>query len=275
MVCRIVAIATGWDREEAMTQAKTIADWLYDQHTTRQDFRSHADLKAGGLEIAYAVQDYLVARRCQARNEIVAGYKIGVTTPRMQEMVGLSHPIAGAIVSGGIMTAPAELICANYVRLGLECEVAVRLSAPLDARKGPPARAEIAEAIGEIAAAFEIIEDRNADYKTLDMPSLVADDSWNAGMIAGAPRPLFDLADVQGRLSINGALVDTGSTADVLGHPLNSIAWLCEHLGRREQRIEAGQWIMTGTIIPTRFAKPGDHYVFEIEDLAPVEVRIV
>ena len=257
-----------------MDRAQTLADWLYGQHAARQDYYSNEEIKAGGLDLAYAVQDHLIAKRATARNESVAGYKIGVTTPRMQEMVGLTHPIAGAILSGGVINAPVELRCADFVRLGLECEVAVQLRTPLDARNGPLARNKITAAVGVIAAAFEIIEDRNADYKSLDMPSLVADDSWNAGMVAGAPGQLIDLADAPGRLSVNGALVDTGSTADVLGHPLNSIAWLCEHLARRGQRVEAGQWIMTGTIIPTRFPKPGDHYLFEIEGLAPVEVRI-
>jgi 2-keto-4-pentenoate hydratase len=60
----------------------------------------------------------------------------------------------------------------------------------------------------------------------------------------------------------------------VLGHPLNSIAWLCEHLARRNARIEAGQWVMTGSIVPTRFPQAGDHYLFEIAGLPPVEARI-
>ncbi len=255
------------------SRADRIAEWFDQQHRTRQSFRSHEELTRADLAFAYDVQDRLVAMRA-ARGEQVAGYKIGLTTARMQQMCGLEHPIAGAILSGGVHRSPFVLKSVDFVRLGLECEIAVKLATPLDGRTGALTHADIAASVEKIAAAFEVIEDRAADYKSLDMPGLIADNSWNAGMIAAASRPLLDLDDLTGRLFINGQETDSGSTRDVLEHPLNSIAWLSDHLARRHQRIEAGQWIMTGTIIPTRFPQAGDHYRFELPGLDAVEVRI-
>ena len=261
-------------RDMAGNVAGDLAGWLQGQHLSRQVFRSHDALRAGGLELAYNVQDQLIALRTAVSGQTIAGYKIGVTTPRMQQMVGLDHPIAGALLSGGVMASPARVNSAAYVRLGLECEVAVRLGIPLDGRACAPSREQAAASISEVAAAFEIIEDRAADYKALDMPGLVADNSWNAGVILGEPRPLPDLADLKGRLRVNGEAADSGSTKDVLGHPLNSLIWLCEHLGRRNARIEAGQWIMTGSIVPTRFPATGDVYHFEIDGLPAVQTTV-
>ena len=254
--------------------ASAIARWLFEEHAARRPFRVHEALAGGDLDLACDAQDELIALRRAASGETIAGYKIGLTTPRMQRMCGLDHPIAGVILSGGVRRGPARIEAARFVRLGLECEVAARLARPLDGRGGVPAREEIAASIGEIAPAFEVIEDRAADYKALSIPGLVADNSWNAGMILGESRPLIDLSDRPGRLSINDAATDEGSTRDVLGHPLNSVAWLYEHLARRGRRIEAGQWVLTGSIVPTRFPAQGDRYRFAIDGLGEVTASV-
>jgi 2-keto-4-pentenoate hydratase len=254
-------------------QADNIARWLHEQHRAHKHFEAINALSDRGLEFAYNVQERFVAGLPGGGEPI--GYKIGLTTPRMQQMCGLDHPIAGFIAAGSHIPSPAALQVRSFVRLGLECEIAVQLREPLDGRNGVPSREQIAARIAFVAAAFEIIEDRAADYKRLDMRSLIADNSWNAGMISAPAQAPVDLASQTGRLWINGKETDSGSTRDVLGHPLNSVEWLCDHLARRNARIEAGQWIMTGSIVPTRFPKPGDHYIFEIEGLPRVEANIV
>lgn len=248
------------------------AQRLLDAHATRAPFASDAHLLTQSLAFAYDVQDLFQARRAQ--EQPLAGYKIGLTTPRMQKMCGLDHPIAGQILSGGIVRSPARLQSSRYVRLGLECEVAVKLARTLDARGADLDLEQVAACVEGVCVAFEIIEDRAADYARLDMPSLIADNSWNAGAVLSEMRPLPDLANLTGRLWINGEATDSGSTADVLGHPLTSVHWLATHLAARGCVLDAGQWVLTGSIVPTRFPKPGDAYRFEVEGLPPVAASI-
>ena len=67
-----------------------------------------------------------------------------------------------------------------------------------------------------IAAVGEIVEDRYADFRAFDTPTLIADDFFNAGCVLGAPvtgwREL-DLADLRGRMTING--VEVGRTQNM------------------------------------------------------------
>ena len=52
-------------------------------------------------------------------------------------------------------------------------------------------------------AAFELIEDRRADYKSSKALSLIADNAWNGGIVIGAAKPPpagLDLNGIRGRL---------------------------------------------------------------------------
>ena len=48
---------------------------------------------------AYAVQREYVRLQMQARGAGAAGYKIGLTSKRMQEMCGIDSPIAGVVLA--------------------------------------------------------------------------------------------------------------------------------------------------------------------------------
>ena len=75
-------------------------------------------------------------------------------------------------------------------------------------------------------------------------------------------------------LSRNSAAVESGNSSDVMGDPLNVVAWLRKHLAGRGASLQPGQWISTGSIVTTKFAVAGERYRFEVEGLAAVEVLI-
>ena len=46
--------------------------------------------------------------------------------------------------------------------------------------------------------AVELVDDRHCDYATLDVLSLIADNSWNAGIVLGVfQRPVQELAQIR------------------------------------------------------------------------------
>src|SRR5947208_364275 len=55
-----------------------------------------SDLRPGDLAEAYAMQEQLQALFAAERGA-VAGYKIAITTPVMQQLMGMDHPCGGAI----------------------------------------------------------------------------------------------------------------------------------------------------------------------------------
>ena len=259
--------------------ALTRARWLLEQHRAGAPFTSFlAAEPAADMGHAYDVQDAFVALLSQAGRGSPAGYKIGLTGRPMQQMCGIDHPVAGVVLSQRVYRSPAAVRGDGFVRLGVESELAVQFARPLSARPGTAVSADdVLASLGAAAAAFELVDDRGADYGALEARSLVADNSWNEGIVLGAPVALGDLGDfgaLDGTLEIDGRVVDHGRSGSALGGPLAAVAWLAEHLAARGRRIEAGDWVMTGSLVTTRFAQPGERYRFALGALPAVELEI-
>ncbi|HVJ54146.1 MAG TPA: fumarylacetoacetate hydrolase family protein [Aliidongia sp.] len=245
-------------------------------HRERARFRSFsAEYGIRNLDDAYDAQEALTALRMGTAGDRSVGYKIGLTSLRMQEMCGIPHPIAGTVLAGGVRESGARLDPAQYGRLGIEFEIAVRLGHDLPLQARPYEMAEISAAVDAVAPAIEIIDDRNADYASLDPLSLVADNSWNAGIVLGPfSRNWPDLPSLAGTVLGDGKAFDQGTGADVLGHPFAPLAWLANHLATRGAGLTAGDIVMTGSIVTTKFPAAGETYRFELAGLGAVEAAI-
>ena len=205
----------------------------------------------------------------------VAGYKIGCTTPVMQKYLGIDHPCAGGIFADSIHTSPAVLKHRNFRRVGVECEIAVRLDRDLPA--GPYSRESVADAVGECMAAIELVDDRYIDYKQLDAASLIADDFFGAGCVLGEARrdwQSLDLAACGAIMTVNGKDAGRGSGAMVLGHPLEALAWLANNLVERGNSLRQGDIVMTGSMVETRWLEAGDWVDVTIDRLGVAAVSL-
>lgn len=120
------------------------------------------ELIPADLDDAYRVRAAYEAIEAPRRGE-VAGYKIGLTTPVMQRLCGVAEPCYGAMFSREIRHSPAELRVADYCRVGIETEIAVRLGTDLPQGAG----AGLAAAVESCMAAIEVLEDLRHDYKRL------------------------------------------------------------------------------------------------------------
>ncbi len=256
--------------------ATKTAQTLMDQHG--RGARFHAFAAAAGvvdLAGAYAVQREYVRLQMESRGVGAVGYKVGLTSPRMQAMCKIDRPIAGVILEDRVHQSGASLDSSRYGRIGLEFEIAMRLGRDLHVGAGPIEIAEVAEAVDAVCPAVEIVDDRHCDYAALDVLSLVADNSWNAGVVLGEfRRPWPDLATIEGIVSLNGQAVDRGSGRDVLGHPMNSVAWVAKHLGETGQGLRAGDIVMTGNLVTTKFPTESSRHRFELYGLGMVELSI-
>jgi len=231
-------------------------------------------LGVDSLQRAYDVQDAILAEMTDKGREI-AGYKVGLTSPRMQEMCGLDQPVGGAVFAEVVEASPARAELSRYGRLGLEFEICVRMGAGVSGEGTPYNRDSIAGYISEVGPAFELIDDRNADYSALDIYSLIADNSWNAGVVLGPMNPFAgDPGALTGRLYLNGGQIDEGAGSDVLGHPFESVAWLANNVIERGGALKAGDLVMTGSLIPTRFPDAGETYRFAMDELGDVVLDI-
>jgi 2-oxo-3-hexenedioate decarboxylase/2-keto-4-pentenoate hydratase len=256
------------------------ARFLWEEHRAQKAFEPiPAILAPRTVDEAYATQERLHALMTEGHGS-VAGYKIALTTPVMQQMVGLQTPIAGAIMGGAIHSSPVTLRRADYVRLGVECEIAVQLGKDLPATQAPYRRDQVADAMAAVMPAFELVDDRQADYTQLaaHVLTLIADNAWNAGIVLGSPLRdwrTIDLAAARGVMLINGTVVGEGHGRDVMGHPFEALLWLVNMLAQRGKSLTQGMMVMTGSIVATKFVNPGDTVGLAVDGLGEVRLNVV
>jgi 2-keto-4-pentenoate hydratase len=242
--------------------------------------RNHAPLAAlevppadetAGYKIQRAVHDLLLPHV-----GALVGYKIGCTSQVMQEYIGIPHPCAGGVFQNGVHDSGAKLATSDYVRVGVECEIAVQLKRDLAPGEAPFTAEWVEEAVEAYQPAIEIVDDRYVKWQKMGAPTLIADDFFAAGCVLGSAverSAVPDLKAVVGRAILNGKEAAQGTGADVLGHPHNALAWLANHLAAEGKGLHAGQIVLTGSLVKTLWLKAGDKVRMELEGLGTVEAE--
>lgn len=253
--------------------AKAAARFIADAHAGRQAYVNLPDhLAPPSLADAYAVQEALVALWTPLHGP-VAGLKIATTTKVMQALMGIDHPCGGMIYGQRIHPTGATLRLADHMHLVLEAELAVRVSRTLAKGAQPYTARSVRDAVAEVMPAFELIEDRNAHYKSTKAYSLIADNAWNAGIVLGKAVPVAasqELNGLAGKLTIDGVMKGEGRTDD----PMGALAWCANLAADRGRPLEKGQVVITGSVIATFPVTAGNGLRFEIEGLGAVEARV-
>ena len=239
------------------------------------------DALPGSVELdeptAYLVQYNLHERLSQAGQGSVAGFKIGCTTLVMQDYLNIDHPCAGGVMSATVARNTGEFRAPRQGRIGVECEIAVTLGKTLGPASAPHSKETVGDAIAACHAAIEIVADRYTDYTQLNAPFLIADDFFNAGCVLGNGRTdwqALDLAAVHGQLWVNNTLRGSGCGADILGHPLNALAWLADRYAVLGGSLPAGSFVLLGSVVQTQWLVAGDRVKVDLDGLGEAEAII-
>ncbi len=248
------------------------------QYRDRTRFSFDEESAPRTVDEAYAVHGAFQDIMSQTRGPI-AGYKIAYTTATMQQNAGVSEPGAGVILAKNIYYSPATLQGCDYLRLGIECEVAARLGKDLPASGAPYNRVQVAEAVDAIMPAFEVIDGRGSEIEDSQarLHASIATNISNAGIVLGSPVADWrkvDLAAARGSMTINGELVGEGHGSDVMGHPLEPLVWLANMLAKRGKGLTAGTVVITGSIVTPKFLKPGDSATVSIEGIGDASLTV-
>ena len=207
--------------------------------------------EAAGYALQYAVAEALGATR-------PAGFKIGATTKQMQDYLGLNGPAAGFVPAASLQPNGATLRFADFHNVGVECEVGLRLGRDLPF--GSYTAEQVRDAVAEVFPAIEIVERRYDDLKALGTPTLIADQVFHRAGVTGTPVAdwrAVDLAATHGAMYLGGEKAGEGHGRDLLGHPLNALAWLAgSGAARLFGGLKAGQLVWLGSVTPP-FWLPG------------------
>lgn len=253
-----------------------VADWIVNEHKAGNRYRPlPAEFAIESMADAYRIQAKLADTWSMTRGAM-AGYKIALTSKPIQELCGINAPIAGRIYADTIHHGPAVISLQDFGRLGLEFELAVRVSADLKPMGTPWTAENVRSKIATLAPAFELIEDRSADYDHLDACSMIADNAWSGGVVLGPETAAWqhlDLVTNPVTLTLNGS-IESAVTGAAMGHPLTSLAWVANLLNDQGTALRAGDLVITGSTLATRFANLGDKARYHIDGLGHVELTI-
>jgi 2-keto-4-pentenoate hydratase len=255
----------------------TIARSLAEQRLSLAPLDLPENLRPRDENEAYVVQAEVNRQLSLSGLGMPVGHKIGCTTPVMQRFLGIPSPCAGAIFAATVLRGGGAISRARYRRLGVECEIVVELAADVAAADAPFTRDRLAVAVGAVMAGIEIVDDRYRDYRSLGVPTLIADNFFDAGCVLGGAVTdwrRLDLGGLEGRTLVNGSEVGRGSGAMVLGHPLEALTWLANARAARGLGLRRGEFVFLGSVVETKWLEAGDAVRIEIDGLGSLDLTV-
>ena len=237
-----------------------------------------AELMPPDLASAYRVQATVVDALCAEWGGERAGYKVAVTNPAAQRMLGVPHPVFGRILSTRVHRSPLRVRASDYQTCLIEVEIGFRMAEDAPEREGGHDRDSIAPYVGDLYPAIELVEHHFAGIERVTPLSLAADNAVHGAWIHGeavADWRGTDLAAQPTRLLVDGEENMSGSGGNVLGHPLAVVAWLANELPQYGLCLSRGDLVTTGVTTDGIYpASAGEDLVAEFPSLGRVELRL-
>jgi 2-keto-4-pentenoate hydratase len=226
-----------------------------------------------GVADGYAIQTHLV-RSLLDRGERVAGYKLGLTSRPMQELLGVDSPDFGPVFASGVHRDGVQLPVDAFIAPRIEGEIAVVLERDLS---GPDCTAiDARRATAGLVAALEIVDSRIIDWR-IKLADTVADLASSGAIAVSSnvvPVDGFDPRLIGMVLTKNGEVVATGAGAAALGDPMTDVAWLANTLAPMGVSLPAGSIIMTGALHAMVPVAPGDVFRADFDRLGPITITM-
>jgi 2-oxopent-4-enoate/cis-2-oxohex-4-enoate hydratase len=225
------------------------------------------------VDDAYRVSRRMLARR-MADGERIVGKKIGVTSKAVQTMLDVHQPDFGFLTDAMMFESGATIpIARTLIQPRAEGEIAFVLARDL---AGPGVtESDVVAATRCVRPCFEIVDSRIRDWK-IRIQDTVADNASSGVFVLGAeevdPRAV-DLVACRIAVQKNGAALSEGVGAAALGSPLVCVAWLANTLARFGIALEAGEVILSGSLVPLEPVRAGDRMHLELEGIGTASVE--
>lgn len=224
------------------------------------------------IDLAYEVQQQLTERRL-AEGARIVGRKIGLTSPAVQQQLGVDRPDFGVLFDDMDVTALDEVPSDRLLQPKAEAEIAFVLSADLDADDLD--LAAVRAAVDYAVAALEIVDSRVGDWN-IKITDTVADNASSGLYVLGTDRlnlDEFEPVDATMRMYVDDELVSEGNGAACLGDPLNALLWLARTAREFGNPLRAGQVVLSGALGPMVPAPRGVTVRAEISSLGTVTAK--
>jgi len=210
-------------------------------------------------------------RASQAAGDRLAGWKIGLTSRNSRDLMGTGIRPFGYVLANGFITSGERLTEPALAGCRLEPELCLVIGSDLAGPAVTPSDAR--SAVRSVAAAFEIITAPLPG--TPSVAARVAARLNQRGIVAGAEAPVPpDVATAGVQLRHDGVVLGSATmNRDVIDDPFLSLARLCAALAPYGLGLEAGQRVITGSLLAAVPAVAG-HWAADFGDLGTAEITI-
>jgi 2-keto-4-pentenoate hydratase len=239
---------------------------------------------------AYEIQ-LINIRRKIAAGARVRGHKVGLSSPVMQQMMGVDEPDYGHLLDSMVLRGAAPIPAGKYCYPRIEVEIGYVLGSALPG--ADCTEEDVLAATEYIVPSLELIDSRITNWQ-IKLPDTIADNASSAGVILGEARRTpaelaergVDLANIDavlysGRAGSTGGEgagstggeekeVARGNTSAVLGNPTWCVAWLARTVASFGVKLEAGHLIIPGSCTRAIDVKPGTAFRAEFAGLGTV-----
>lgn len=250
-----------------MSRLDAIALQLDDAARHAAPIAQLADRHAISLDEAYVVQRASIERRMD-RGETTVGVKLGFTSRAKMIQMGVDSLIWGWLTDAMLEEDGARVALDRFIHPRVEPEVCFLTSREIDR---PLTLLEAARYVEAVAPALEIIDSRYRDFR-FSLEDVVADNCSSAGLTIGPWTRRFDgLGNAGVIVRMNGRIVQTGSTAAILGDPLRSVVQASRLIAQSGLALPAGSLIMAGAATAAQALAPDTHVHCTINGIGSTE----
>ncbi len=238
---------------------EAIAEQIFSCFKTKEQLplltKSYPDLE---MEDSYRIQEKVV-QKFIAEGRKVKGYKIGLTSKAMQDMIGATEPDYSSVLDDMFVDESAELKRDDFAMPMVEIEIAFVIKKRL---QGPYVNAaEVIQATDFILPSIEVVDFRVAPAPGINVRDTIPDLAA-IGKVALGGNPIrledIDIRDINAELLINGETRESGSSSAVLGNPVTAVVWLVNKLSEFGVAFEPGDVIFSGSCVRALPVQAGD-----------------
>lgn len=209
------------------------------------------------IEDAYQISLRLLQNRLDSGEKVI-GKKIGVTSKAVMDMLDVRQPDFGFMTDA--MRYDGEMpISKLLIQPRAEGELAFLLKKDLT---GPGiSNADVLAATEAVMPCFEVVDSRIEDWK-IKIQDTIADNAscglFTVNESAALDPRKIDLSTCRMVVTKNGKVISTGAGAAAMGSPVNCVAWLANTLGQFGITLNAGDIILSGSLVPLEPVTAGD-----------------
>lgn len=252
--------------------ATALAHRLWEARITGDVVDASEVVAPATVEDAYALQWEIT----RLSGHAVVGFKIGSTSIEAQRMLGTTEPGSAPLLAPYVFASPATCAISALHMPALEAEFAFQMARTLEPRAKPYTRDEVADAVGAVAGAIEVVGTRfKGGLAGKGRLLTTADGGVNIALVSGRWHDAWcdlDLPSHPAKMIINGVVKGEGTGSRALGDPMNVLIWLVNQQSQLGRALPAGSIISTGTCTGLDSVLPGDRAVADFGKLGTVDI---